>query len=107
MKTEVIIRATRPRDILGAEGRKIRELAAVRSGKGGGGTAPTREAHGCPGCLTAVVQVVQKRFGLKENSVTLYAERVANRGLCAMAQADNLKFKLLQGLALWIFSSGC
>ncbi len=30
----------------------------------------------------------------------LYAEKVANRGLCAIAQAESLKFKLLSGLAV-------
>ena len=28
----------------------------------------------------------------------LYAERVANKGLCAHAQAESLKYKLLGGL---------
>ena len=30
----------------------------------------------------------------------MYAERVQNRGLCAQAQAESLKFKLLGGLAV-------
>lgn len=30
----------------------------------------------------------------------MYAERVQNRGLCAMAQAESVKFKLLGGLAV-------
>jgi ribosomal protein S3 len=42
--------------------------------------------------------VVQKRFGFQENAVELYAERVANRGLSAQAQAESLKYKLLGGL---------
>jgi small subunit ribosomal protein S3e len=71
-RTEIIIRATRTQDILGEKGRRIRELTSV----------------------------VQKRFGFAENSVELYAEKVANRGLCAIAQAESLKFKLLGGLAV-------
>ncbi|PWA76884.1 K homology domain, prokaryotic type [Artemisia annua] len=35
-----------------------------------------------------------------ENSVELYAERVNNRGLCAIAQAESLRDKLLGGLAV-------
>ncbi|KAI9591086.1 40S ribosomal protein S3 [Syncephalis fuscata] len=34
------------------------------------------------------------------NTVELYAERVAVRGLCAVAQAESLKAKLLSGLAV-------
>merc|ERR1712165_137674 len=35
-----------------------------------------------------------------EGAVELYAERVQNRGLCAQAQAESLKYKLLGGLAV-------
>merc|ERR1712167_381306 len=34
-----------------------------------------------------------------EGSVELYAERVNNRGLCAIAQCESVKFKLIGGLA--------
>jgi len=71
-RTEVIIRATRTQEVLGEKGRRIRELTSV----------------------------VQKRFGFESDSVELYAERVANRGLCAQAQAESLRFKLLGGLAV-------
>lgn len=77
LRTEVIIRATRPQAILGDNGRRIRELTSL----------------------------VQKRWGFKTEeeggpSVELYAERVFNRGLSAEAQAESLKFKLLGGLAV-------
>merc|ERR1712160_138260 len=72
MRTEVIIRATRTQNVLGEKGRRIRELTAV----------------------------VQKRFGFLPGSVELYAEKVQFRGLCAVAQAEALKFKLLGGLAV-------
>merc|ERR1712226_1368966 len=71
IRTEIIIRATRTREVLGEKGRRIRELTAV----------------------------VQKRYGFPENSVELFAERVENRASCAMAQAESLRFKLLGGLA--------
>merc|ERR1712216_884095 len=72
MGTEVIIRATRTQNVLGEKGRRIRELTSV----------------------------VQKRFGFAKQGVELYAERVNNRGLCASAQAESLRYKLLGGLAV-------
>jgi small subunit ribosomal protein S3e len=44
--------------------------------------------------------VVQKRFKFPEGGVELYAEKVTNRGLCAIAQAESLRYKLLGGLAV-------
>jgi small subunit ribosomal protein S3e len=70
MHTEVIIRATRTQSVLGEKGQRIRELTSL----------------------------VQKRFDFPEGSVELYAERVQNRALCAIAQAESLRFKLLGGL---------
>jgi len=72
MRTEIIIRATRTQNVLGEKGRRIRELTSL----------------------------VQKRFNFPEGNVELYAERVANRGLSAIAQAESLRFKLLGGLAV-------
>jgi len=72
MRTEIIIRATKTQDVLGDKGRRIRELTSM----------------------------VQKRFNFPEGNVELYAERVANRAMCALAQAESLRFKLLGGLAV-------
>jgi small subunit ribosomal protein S3e len=72
LRTEIIIRATRTQNVLGPKGRRIRELTSV----------------------------VQKRFKFAEGAVELYAEKVANRGLCAVAQAESLRYKLLGGLAV-------
>ncbi len=44
--------------------------------------------------------MVQKRFKFPDGSVELYAEKVNNRGLCAIAQAESLRYKLLGGLAV-------
>lgn len=71
-RTEVIIRATRTQNVLGEKGRRIRELTLL----------------------------VQQRFNFPEGSVELYAEKVLNRGLCATAQAESLRYKLLGGLAV-------
>ncbi len=50
--------------------------------------------------IRELTSVVQKRFRFPENTVELYAERVPNRALCAVAQAESLKYKLLGGLAV-------
>jgi small subunit ribosomal protein S3e len=71
-RTEVIIRATRTQKVLGEKGKRIRELTAV----------------------------VQKRFNFAEGAIELYAERMENRGLSAIAQAESLRYKLLGGLAV-------
>merc|ERR1711884_189354 len=71
-RTEIIILATKTQQVLGEKGRRIRELTSV----------------------------VQKRFNSDDDTVELYAEKVATRGLCAVAQAESLKYKLLGGLAV-------
>lgn len=68
----MIIRATRTQDVLGENGKRIRELTSV----------------------------VQKRFGFEDNAIQLYCEKVFDRGLSAQAQAESLKYKLLGGLAV-------
>jgi len=70
IRTEVIIRATRTQNVLGEKGRRIRELTSL----------------------------VQKRFNFPEDTVELYAERVQNRALSAIAQAESLRYKLIGGL---------
>ncbi|KAF1762522.1 hypothetical protein GCK72_010784 [Caenorhabditis remanei] len=71
-RAEVIIMATRTQNVLGERGRRIKELTSV----------------------------VQKRFAFEEGSVELYAEKVSNRGLCAVAQCESLRYKLVGGLAV-------
>merc|ERR1711963_145784 len=71
-RREIIILATRTQSVLGEKGRRIRELTSV----------------------------VQKRFGFPDGSLELYAEKVATRGLCAIAQAESLHYKLMGGLAV-------
>ena len=50
--------------------------------------------------LQELTSVVQKRFGFEDGSVELYAEKVSNRGLCAVAQCESLRYKLVGGLAV-------
>jgi len=71
-RTEIIIMATRTQNVLGEKGRRIRELTSV----------------------------VTKRFGFAPGSIELYAEKVGVRGLCAIAQAESLRYKLVGGLAV-------
>merc|ERR1719215_1500199 len=78
MRTEIIIRATRTQSVLGEKGRRIRELTSL----------------------------VQKRFNFPEGTVELYAERVQNRAMCAVAQAESLRYKLLGGLPVRRACSG-
>ncbi|ODQ63344.1 ribosomal protein S3 [Nadsonia fulvescens var. elongata DSM 6958] len=71
-KTEIVIRATNTQQVLGENGRRIRELTSL----------------------------IQKRFKFEAGSVALFAERVQARGLSAVAQCESLKYKLLNGLAI-------
>jgi len=65
---------------------------------------PTPTAHTATGekgrRIRELTSVVQKRFAFPPDTVELYAEKVANRGLCAVAQAESLRYKLLGGLAV-------
>ena len=72
MVADGVFKATRTQKVLGEKGRRIRELTSV----------------------------VQKRFNFPEGTVELYAEKVATRGLCAIAQAESRRYKLIGGLAV-------
>ena len=52
--------------------------------------------------IRELTSLVQKRFGFEPSTVELFVERVdkQERGLCAMAQAESLRYKLLGGLAV-------
>ncbi|CAF1238885.1 unnamed protein product [Didymodactylos carnosus] len=69
-RTEIIIMATKTQQVLGEKGRRIRELTSV----------------------------IQKRFDYQENTIELFAQKVVTRGLCAIAQAESLRYKLMGGL---------
>jgi small subunit ribosomal protein S3e len=71
-KTEIVVRATHTQSVLGENGRRIRELTSL----------------------------VQKRFRMPDGSVAIYAEKVQQRGLSAVAQCESLRYKLLNGLAI-------
>jgi small subunit ribosomal protein S3e len=69
-RTEIVIRATQPQEVVGENARRIRDLTTV----------------------------VADRFKFAPGTLEMYAEMVQNRGLCAEAQAESLRFKLLSGL---------
>lgn len=69
---EIIISATRTQQVLGEKSRRIRELTSV----------------------------VSKRFNCDDNTIEMYAEKVSDRGLCAVAQCESLRYKLVGGLAV-------
>jgi len=72
-KVEIIIRATRTQPVVGNKGQRIHELT----------------------------EQIKHRFGFKESpKVELFAERVNHRALCALAQAEAVKYKLLEGTAV-------
>ena len=96
MRTEIIIRATRTQNVLGRVSRLLGRIGflgfscLMRLGFAGEKGRRIRE----------LTSVVQKRFQFPEGTVELYAEKVNNRGLCAIAQAESLRYKLLGGLAV-------
>jgi small subunit ribosomal protein S3e len=71
-RIEIIISATLIQNVLGENGRRIRELTSL----------------------------IQKRFDLKDKKVELFVEKIAQRGLCAVAQAELLRYKLTGGLEI-------
>jgi small subunit ribosomal protein S3e len=72
MRTEIIIKATKTANVLGERGRRIRELTSL----------------------------VQRRHKFPDGNVELFAQKVASRGLSAIAQAESLRYKLAGGLAV-------
>lgn len=70
LRSEIVIRATKTREVLGEKGRRISELTSC----------------------------IRQRFNYKEGKLLLFVERVQVRGLSAMAQVESLRFKLLNNL---------
>jgi len=71
-RIEIVVKATRSKNVLGDKGRRLRELTSV----------------------------IQKRFSLKEGSIEVFVDRIQNRALNAIAQAESLRYKLLAGIAV-------
>jgi small subunit ribosomal protein S3e len=71
-RTEIVIHATKTKEVLGEKGRRVREITSA----------------------------ISKRFGYAEGGVSVFVERVQARGLSAMAQVESLRFKLVSGLPI-------
>lgn len=71
-RTEIYIVATKTKEVIGEGGKRIRELTSL----------------------------LQQRFKYKPDGLALLVDRVRNRGLSAMAQADSLRFKLVSQLPI-------
>lgn len=69
-KIEIIIVATRTRQVLGEKGRRMLELK----------------------------NLVASRYGIPDSMLAIYVDRADNRALSAAAQAESLRYKLLSGL---------
>jgi len=72
VKVSIVIRATKTQNVLGFQGRRIRELSSW----------------------------IHQRFFPRQKAsyVNLYVERVLNRALCAVTNAETMRVKLLQGV---------
>ncbi|EAR82420.3 40S ribosomal protein S3 (macronuclear) [Tetrahymena thermophila SB210] len=67
-KTEIRIKATKPQQVIGVEGKKHKELT----------------------------QFLQKRFGYSDDQIQIWAEPIKFKGLCASAQVEAMNYKLLK-----------
>ncbi|KAH7823099.1 putative 40S ribosomal protein S3-1 [Monocercomonoides exilis] len=68
--TEITIRATRTASLIGEQAKRLQELTSL----------------------------IQKRWGFPVNGVRLLADRLKNRALSAVAQAESMIFKITGGL---------
>merc|ERR1712232_492104 len=71
-KTEITIRVVKKEEAAGNKDQKCNELESL----------------------------IQKRFGFEERHVSIKFDPIRNKGLCASAQAEMLKTKLLKGVAV-------
>ena len=69
-KFQIIVRATKPNNVIGDRGRRIHELT----------------------------NLLIARFGFTKDKIELYVEKVASRGLCPVTQAESIKYKIGAGL---------
>lgn len=71
-KIELVVSSAHPQAVLGENGRRLRELTSL----------------------------LEKRFNYRPGTLIIFAERVQERGLSAVAQCESLRYKLLNGLAI-------
>lgn len=97
----VLLTLSRTQNVLGEKGRRIRELTAVVQKRFGfpEGSVEVNDL-GWTGIVLYILLYIWLMFLVSFPSLQLYAEKVATRGLCAIAQAESLRYKLLGGLAV-------
>lgn len=71
-KTEIIIHANRTMKVVGDDGRRARELT----------------------------KLIEKRFMFEPGTIKIFAQRIKNRGLSALSQAEAVRFRLFEGLSV-------
>lgn len=71
-KTEIIIHANKTMKVVGDDGRRARELT----------------------------KLIEKRFMFEPGSIKIFAQRIKNRGLSALSQAEAVRFRLFEGLSV-------
>ena len=101
-RTEIIILATRTQNVLGEKGKRIRELTSVVQKRF---SFPEGTVEVCTFTVTHYIsELVGPNKSVCGHSnvvlIQLYAEKVAARGLCAIAQCESLRYKLIGGLAV-------
>jgi small subunit ribosomal protein S3e len=77
-QTTIVVNATKTNEISGTKAYRLRELKSM----------------------------IAKRFNYNKDSIELKTRKVAFRGLCAAAQAESLKFKLMSGLPVRMAANG-
>lgn len=90
--TDIIIRATHTQEVLGEQGRRIREVSWE--------FRPGRMPRAVTDFSQQLTSLITHRFKFPADSVSLYAAKVQSRGLSAVAQCESLRYKLLNGLAV-------
>lgn len=71
-RTVIVIKATKTQDVIGERGKRILELTSL----------------------------IRQRFGItQKDALQIYADKVRNKGLSAVAQAESLCYKLKEGVA--------
>jgi small subunit ribosomal protein S3e len=72
IKTEIIIKLTQTFSILNFKARRLKEITSI----------------------------IKKRFYFEENGLELFIEKIINKGLSAISQAESLRYKLLKGIPI-------
>ena len=89
--------ASRSQSVLGERGRRIKKLTSVVQKRVGfdDGTVEV-----CFSLLSYISFLSSSLSVVRNSPFQLYSEKVSNLGLCAVAQCESLRYKLVGGLAV-------